>query len=52
MQPGDMQPQLIECASEFLEGISTVDEQMLILLNPDDLVARTLSPSPVSNEAA
>jgi purine-binding chemotaxis protein CheW len=39
-------------ASEFLEGISTVDEQMLILLNPDDLVARTLSPTPVSNEAA
>jgi purine-binding chemotaxis protein CheW len=39
-------------ASEFLEGITTIDEQMLILLNPDDLVARTLSPPAISNEAA
>src|SRR5678815_4971376 len=30
-------------ASEFLQGITTIDEQMLILLNPDDLFARTLS---------
>jgi purine-binding chemotaxis protein CheW len=39
-------------ASEFLQGITTIDEQMLILLNPDDLVARTLSPPAISNEAA
>ena len=39
-------------ASEFLEGITTIDEQMLILLNPDDLVARTLSPAAISNAAA
>jgi len=39
-------------ASEFLQGITTIDEQMLILLNPDDLFARTLSPPAISNEAA
>ena len=39
-------------ASEFLQGITTIDEQMLILLNPDDLFARTLSPPTISNEAA
>jgi purine-binding chemotaxis protein CheW len=38
-------------ASEFIEGITTVDEQMLILLNPDDLVARDLSPTAFSDQA-
>jgi len=32
-------------ASEFIEGITTCDEQMLILLNADDLVSRELSPT-------
>jgi purine-binding chemotaxis protein CheW len=32
-------------ASEFIEGITTSDEQMLILLNADDLVSRELSPA-------
>src|SRR5262245_8421753 len=35
-------------ASEFIEGITTIDEQMLILLNPDDLVARELAPGAIS----
>ena len=39
-------------ASEFIEGITTIDEQMLILLNPDDLVARDLSPSAFTGQAA
>jgi purine-binding chemotaxis protein CheW len=39
-------------ASEFIEGITTVDEQMLILLNPDDLVARDLSPAALPDQAA
>jgi purine-binding chemotaxis protein CheW len=30
-------------ASEFIQGITTIDEQMLILLNPDDLVASELA---------
>ena len=30
-------------ASEFIQGITTIDEQMLILLNPDDLLANELS---------
>jgi purine-binding chemotaxis protein CheW len=39
-------------ASEFIEGITTVDDQMLILLNPDDLVARDLSPAALPDQAA
>lgn len=39
-------------ASDFIEGITTIDEQMLILLNPDDLVARDLAPSHFSGQAA
>ena len=39
-------------ASEFIEGITTIDEQMLILLNPDDLVARDLSPHSFTGQAA
>jgi len=32
-------------ASEFIEGITSSEEQMLILLNADDLVSRELSPA-------
>ena len=39
-------------ANEFIKGITTVDDQMLILLDPDDLVARALAPTEISNEAA
>jgi purine-binding chemotaxis protein CheW len=39
-------------ASDFIEGITTIDEQMLILLNPDDLVARDLTPSAFTGQAA
>jgi len=39
-------------ANEFIKGITTVDEQMLILLDPDDLVARALAQTEISNEAA
>jgi len=39
-------------ASEFIQGITTIDEQMLILLNPDDLVARELSATAPSEQAA
>jgi purine-binding chemotaxis protein CheW len=39
-------------ASEFIEGITSIDDQMLILLNPDDLVARDLSPQAFSGQAA
>jgi purine-binding chemotaxis protein CheW len=39
-------------ASEFIEGITTIDEQMLILLNPDELVARDLSPHAFTGQAA
>jgi len=39
-------------ASEFIEGITTIDEQMLILLNPDDLVAKDLSPTAFTDQAA
>jgi len=39
-------------ASEFIEGITTVDDQMLILLNPDELVARDLTPAALSDQAA
>jgi purine-binding chemotaxis protein CheW len=39
-------------ASEFIQGITTIDEQMLILLNPDDLVARELAPGAISDKAA
>jgi purine-binding chemotaxis protein CheW len=39
-------------ASEFIEGITTIDEQMLILLNPDDLVARDLAPTAFPGQAA
>jgi len=38
-------------ASEFIEGITTCDEQMLILLNADDLVSRELSPA-ITDRAA
>jgi purine-binding chemotaxis protein CheW len=38
-------------ASEFIEGITTFDEQMLILLNADDLVSRELSPA-IADRAA
>jgi purine-binding chemotaxis protein CheW len=39
-------------ASEFIQGITTIDEQMLILLNPDDLVANELSATPTAEQAA
>jgi purine-binding chemotaxis protein CheW len=39
-------------AGEFIEGITTIDEQMLILLNPDDLVAPDLSSSTFTGQAA
>ena len=39
-------------ASEFIQGITTIDEQMLILLNPDDLVARELSATAPAEQAA
>jgi len=39
-------------ASEFIEGITAIDEQMLILLNPDELVASDLSPHAFTGQAA
>lgn len=37
--------------ADFISGIVTVDEKMLILLNVDDLVAKDLSPSDVGAAA-
>ncbi|HET7809447.1 MAG TPA: chemotaxis protein CheW [Steroidobacteraceae bacterium] len=39
-------------ASEFIQGITTIDEQMLILLNPDDLVENELSATSTAEQAA
>jgi purine-binding chemotaxis protein CheW len=39
-------------ASEFIEGVTTIDEQMLILLNADDLVGRELAPQKPAHLAA
>jgi purine-binding chemotaxis protein CheW len=38
-------------ASEFIEGIASCDEQMLILLNADDLVSTELSPAAAERAA-
>lgn len=38
-------------ASEFIEGITTCDDKMLILLDADKLVARDLAPSAVGAAA-
>jgi purine-binding chemotaxis protein CheW len=37
---------------EFIEGITTSDEQMLILLDADELVTRELSPMELPGKAA
>lgn len=39
-------------ATEFIDGVTTVDEQMLILLNADELIGRELAPSRQVTEAA
>ena len=39
-------------SSDFIEGITTSDEQMLILLDADELVARELSPMAMPGKAA
>jgi purine-binding chemotaxis protein CheW len=39
-------------SSEFIEGITTSDEQMLILLDADELVTRELSPMAMPGKAA
>jgi purine-binding chemotaxis protein CheW len=31
-------------ASDFIDGVTTIDDQMLILLNADDLIGRELAP--------
>jgi purine-binding chemotaxis protein CheW len=38
--------------SEFIEGITTCDDKMLILLDADKLVARDLTPAAVASAAA
>jgi purine-binding chemotaxis protein CheW len=39
-------------ASDFIDGVTTIDDQMLILLNADELVGRELAPQRLSNMAA
>ena len=39
-------------SAEFIEGITTSDEQMLILLDADELVTRELSPAVAPDRAA
>jgi purine-binding chemotaxis protein CheW len=39
-------------ASEYIEGITAVDEQMLILLNAESLAATQLSPAALTEHAA
>ena len=39
-------------SSDFIEGITTSDEQMLILLDADELVTRELSPMAMPGKAA
>jgi purine-binding chemotaxis protein CheW len=43
---------LAHSASEFIEGITNFEEQILILLNPDVLVGREISPATFSDRAA
>jgi purine-binding chemotaxis protein CheW len=43
---------LADSASEFIEGITHFEEQILILLNPDVLVGREISPATLSDRAA
>jgi len=38
-------------SSEFIEGITTCDEKMLILLDADKLVSRDLTPAAVGAAA-
>ena len=38
--------------SEFIEGITTCDEKMLILLDADRLVSRDLAPAGATSAAA
>lgn len=39
-------------ASEFIDGVTTIDDQMLILLNADELIGRELAPQRLANVAA
>jgi purine-binding chemotaxis protein CheW len=39
-------------ASEFIDGVTTIDDQMLILLNADELIGRELAPPRAVTEAA
>ena len=39
-------------ASEYIEGITAVDEQMLILLNAENLASNDLSPAALTVQAA
>jgi purine-binding chemotaxis protein CheW len=38
--------------SDFIDGVTTIDEQMLILLNADDLIGRELAPQRLAGMAA
>lgn len=39
-------------AVDFIDGVTTVDEQMLILLNADELIGRELAPQRLAGVAA
>ena len=39
-------------ASDFIEGVTNLDDQMLILLNADELIGRELAPQNLGDKAA